>query len=123
MKIKNEMIERFSDQYCVRYYDTNHFVTSEEVATAFFREQTTEDILEFVNRRTPQDEVYLTQAMIELAERAGFLDAWMHTFDSDGKLWEEILLVLRKQMREQRKTEKAKLAEQADQAEQAKQVE
>lgn len=115
MKIKNEMIERFSDQYCVQYYEKNYFVTSDEVATAFFREQTTEDILEFVNRRTPQDEVYLTQAMIECAERAGLLEEWMHTFDSDGKVWDEIQHRLRKQMREQRKAEKAKQAEQAEQ--------
>lgn len=104
MKIKEEMIDRFSEQYCIRYYDSDQFVTSDEVAAQFFREQDTADILDYINSRTPRDEVYLTQAMIECAERAGLLDKWMETYDEDGKLWEQIQRKLRKMIREEKQT-------------------
>ena len=99
MIITDEMIDRFSDRYCIRYYDTDHMVISEEIADAFFREQRTEDVLDYVNSRKPHDEVYLTQAMIVLADRARMLEEWLDTFDLDGKLWEKIWRKLRKQLR------------------------
>lgn len=114
MKIKGEMIDRFADQYCIRYYDTDYFVTSEEVATEFFRTQDTADILDFVNSRSPQDEVYLTQAMIECAERAGLLEEWMNTFDTDNKLWRQISRRLRKMIREQQSAETEATASDAE---------
>ena len=103
MKITDEMIDRFSDQYCIQYYDSNRIVLSEEIADAFFRRQTTEDILDYVNSRKQHDEVYLTQAMIVLAERADLLEEWLDTFDLDGKLWEQIWRKLRRQIREEKK--------------------
>lgn len=114
MKIKGEMIDRFADQYAIRYYDTDYFLTSEEVASVFFRTQDTADILDFVNSRSTQDEVYLTQAMIECAERAGLLEAWMNTFDTDGRLWRQISRTLRKMIREQKEAEAAANASDAE---------
>ena len=105
MKITDEMINRYAEKYCNIYGAIKLIITSEEVAYHFFREQETEDILNYVNSRKPLDEVYLTQAMIECADRAGLVEEWMHTFDPDDKLWHTISRTLRKQIREQKQAE------------------
>ncbi|MBR5363442.1 MAG: hypothetical protein IK134_08995 [Oscillospiraceae bacterium] len=102
MKITDEMINRYAEKYCNKYGAIKLIITSEEVAYHFFREQETEDILNYVNSRKPLDEVYLTQAMIECADRAGFVEEWMNTFDPDDQLWHLISRTLRKQIREQK---------------------
>ena len=59
-----------------------------------------------INSRKLLDEVYLTQAMIECADRAGLVEEWMHTFDPGDKLWHTITRTLRRQIREQKQTER-----------------
>ena len=105
MKITDQIIDKFAEEYCQKYGEVKMIITSEEVATQFFFKQNTEDILNYVNTRKPLDEVYLTQAMIECADRAGLLEEWLHTFDLEDKLWHKITRILRKQIREQKQAE------------------
>ena len=105
LKITDQMIEDYSQKYCRRYSAVRDVITAEEAAYHFFLEQDTADILDYVNSRKPRDEVYLTQAMIECADRAGLAEEWMQTFDPDDKLWHTITRKLRKQIREQKQTE------------------
>ena len=105
MKITDQMIDKYAEEYCRKYVAVKLIITSEEVAYNFFLEQDTEDILNYVNTRKPLDEVYLTQAMIECADRAGLVEEWMHTFDLEDKLWHKITRILRKQIREQKQAE------------------
>ena len=105
MKITDQMIDKYAEEYCRKYGAVKLIITSEEVAYNFFLEQDTEDIRNYVNTRKPLDEVYLTQAMIECADRAGLVEEWMHTFDLEDKLWHKITRILRKQIREQKQAE------------------
>lgn len=102
MKITDRMIDRYAEEYCRKYGAVKLIITSEEVAYHFFLEQDTADILDYLSARKPLDEVYLTQAMIECADRAGLVEEWMHTFDPDDTLWHKITRILRKQIREQK---------------------
>ena len=106
MKITDKIIEAYGQEYCRKYAAVKMIITSEEVAYRFFLEQDTEDILNYINSRKPLDEVYLTQAMIECADRAGLVEEWMHTFDPGDKLWHTITRTLRRQIREQKQTER-----------------
>ena len=108
MKITDEMIERFSAAYCERPENADRLIISEEAANAFFGAQETADILDYTGGSTPRDEVYLTQAMIMLAERAGLLEEWMDSYDPDGRLWDRIRRKLRKEIREKKKAEAEK---------------
>lgn len=105
MKITDEMIDRYAQEYCRKHANAMQIITSEEVAYHFFLGQDTEDILNYTNSRKPLDEVYLTQAMIECADRAGLVEEWMHTFDPDDTLWHKISRILRKQIRERKQSE------------------
>lgn len=105
MKITDVLIDSYAQEYCLKFGTEKQIITSEEIADCFFREQLTEDILNYVNSRKPLDEVYLTQAMIVCADRAGLLEEWMHTFDADNKLWNTITRKLRGQIRTQKQTE------------------
>ena len=105
MKITDEMIDRYAQEYCRKHANTQQIITSEEVAYHFFLDQDTEDILNYTNSRKPLDEVYLTQAMIECADRAGLVREWMHPFDPDDTLWHKISWILRKQIRAQKQVD------------------
>ncbi len=105
MKITDEIIDRYAQEYCQKYGSLRLVITSEEIASRFFRKQQTEDILNYISSRKPLDEVYLTQAMIECADRAGMADEWMQTFDEDHKLWNAISRKLRREIRIQKQSE------------------
>ena len=104
MKITDGLIDRYAEEYC-KVHAAEPIITSEEIACHFFREQDTEDILNYTNTRKPLDEVYLTQAMIECADRAGLVEEWMHIFDPDDMLWRRITRILRRQIREKKQSE------------------
>ena len=103
MKITDARIDAWREANPVIY--CGHIVTYEERAEDYFSMQDTADILDYVNSRTPREEIYLMAAITECAKRADMLERWLTLDGEFNNIWREISRRLRKQIREVKKTQ------------------
>ncbi len=103
MKITDAGIDAWREANPVISY--GHIVTVEERAEDYFSLQDTADIIDYVNSRTPREEIYLMAAVTECAKRADMLDRWLYLEGEFDDLWHEISRKLRKQIRYAKKAQ------------------
>ena len=103
MKITDAGIDDWREANPVVSY--GHIVTYEERAEEYFSMQDTADILDYVNSRTPREEIYLMAAVTECAKRADMLERWLTLDGEFNDIWREISRRLRKQIRDAKKAQ------------------